>query len=245
MARLTNIQLESNQLQGHIPAALGNSSVLQDLSLNDNALTGQVPSELCAIESLISLTVDCEAVVCSCCQDCGVISSNITTSTMSPTEQSSQGATDSPSAPTSMSSTSMTTLDDEESSNTTTIPPTPCHQVESIRECFEREEAIELTMVNCDAGDGDVLAFYRLRDVEDSSFLRNPLFWEPTCGETACTGTITEETLTFEGFRSQKLDDMPWPLQREEYVLMLLRFVGGGSMRVMAESGPFSVDNRC
>lgn len=92
MSALTWLDLSQNQLKGPIPPTLGQLSSLSQLTLSDNSLTGEVPSELglatnlarfqisgndelrgtipseiCALDSLEALTVDCSTMSCDCC----------------------------------------------------------------------------------------------------------------------------------------------------------------------------------
>lgn len=54
-ARVTLLDLRSNQLRGEIPASLGELASLEWLTLSDNQLTGRIPPELAALTKLESL----------------------------------------------------------------------------------------------------------------------------------------------------------------------------------------------
>jgi hypothetical protein len=64
--------LESNRFTGTVPSELGRLSLLGDLKLTSNSLTGGVPIEVCDLTGgrLQSLFVDCNEVVCTCCNNC-------------------------------------------------------------------------------------------------------------------------------------------------------------------------------
>ena len=72
LTSLTEIRLESNNLEGPIPAFWGFLS-LEELTLFQNeGIVGPVPAELCTLVEggrLDSFIVDCD-VGCTCCTDC-------------------------------------------------------------------------------------------------------------------------------------------------------------------------------
>jgi hypothetical protein len=60
---------------GTVPSELGKLSHLWFLKLEVNGLTGGVPIEVCDLVQtgpgrLQTLTVDCNEVVCTCCESC-------------------------------------------------------------------------------------------------------------------------------------------------------------------------------
>jgi hypothetical protein len=223
LSSLTVLQLDTNQLQGPLPVDLGRITTLKELSLEGNDLSGNVPSDVCLLgESLLTVTVDCDRVQCTCCEPCNVTS---VTTTVSPTMEATGQASTPPSS---------------------TIAPTDeCHEIEALSSCFVIGQAIELTLFQCNRRGDEILALFRVKDV-DRNTLRNPLIWESTCQESRCHGVIAEGSLSFDDSTSMVLDGTPWPLPDEEYVLMLLEFLGEeGSFRVSAESEPFKVTNMC
>lgn len=54
-SRVTGLDLSGNNLDGTIPADLGNLTSLQSLNLGENNLTGQIPSELGQLSNLVQL----------------------------------------------------------------------------------------------------------------------------------------------------------------------------------------------
>ena len=59
---LAECKLGQNEFEGGVPASLGESSALIQLTFEGNELTGEVPEEICALTetgSLESLTADC------------------------------------------------------------------------------------------------------------------------------------------------------------------------------------------
>ena len=56
--RVTGIHLNHNNLQGTLPAELGNLTHLKTLNLTNNRLTGNIPSALGALDSLLTLQLD-------------------------------------------------------------------------------------------------------------------------------------------------------------------------------------------
>ena len=56
--RVTELELDSNDLVGPIPAELGNLTRLKDLDLSKNELTGPIPPELANLSNLTSLDVN-------------------------------------------------------------------------------------------------------------------------------------------------------------------------------------------
>ena len=216
LSSLTVLQLDTNQLQGPLPADLGRLTTLNELFLEGNDFSGNVPSDLCVLDSLVTMTVDCDRVVCSCCEMCNATQGPTVQDTLETTE----GQSGSPA-------------------------PTECHEIEALQSCFDRGQAIELSLFNCNRRGDEIFALFRVRDVDQTS-LRNPLIWESTCQESLCRGVITEGALSFDDSTSMILDGTPWPLPDEEYVLLLLEFLGQeGSYRVSAESEPFEVTNKC
>ena len=56
-----------------MPSELGSLSLLGDLKLDSNMLTGVLPDEVCDLTAggrLQGLFVDCNEVVCTCCNNC-------------------------------------------------------------------------------------------------------------------------------------------------------------------------------
>ncbi|MEE9464029.1 MAG: leucine-rich repeat domain-containing protein [Candidatus Neomarinimicrobiota bacterium] len=58
LANLTYLYLGSNQLSGPIPAELGNLANLTQLNLSSNQLSGSIPAELGSLDNLTSLCLD-------------------------------------------------------------------------------------------------------------------------------------------------------------------------------------------
>ncbi len=56
--RVTELSLNNNSLSGTIPSELGSLSNLQELSLNRNSLSGTIPSELGSLSNLQELSLD-------------------------------------------------------------------------------------------------------------------------------------------------------------------------------------------
>lgn len=52
------LTLENNQLSGALPSELGQLSRLVVLSISGNVLTGVLPTEICAVPSLVTLQVE-------------------------------------------------------------------------------------------------------------------------------------------------------------------------------------------
>jgi hypothetical protein len=68
--RLIELHLHNNQLTGEIPTTLENCGDLATLQLEGNNFAGvSVPPQVCALDDLTSLSVDCgdDKVSCSCC----------------------------------------------------------------------------------------------------------------------------------------------------------------------------------
>lgn len=95
LQRLEALVLEGNQLTGTLPFFLGDLTNLNELNFGHNALTGTIPFEIMDLQKMVNLTldrnnltgsmppavcnylpflevakVDCEEVVCSCCEGC-------------------------------------------------------------------------------------------------------------------------------------------------------------------------------
>jgi Leucine rich repeat len=258
LSSLTLLNLQSNRFQGQLPQSLGSISNLQNLSLEGNAFTGQMPSVVCDIGSLVAVTVDCEAVDCSCCQNCQ-------DPTISPTAAATMGTprptvriTAMPTVRiTAMPTVRITAMPTMAAMTATTMPsasrPPPtlsnpdndCHDVKVVGGCIEQGQPIALSTFICDPiPEADVIALYRLSDMKGNS-MRDPLIWQSPCGLYDCHGTLTEGRLWFDGFQSQPLDDLPWPLPNEKYILLLIRFVRKDSIEIIAESRPFEVTDVC
>ena len=68
--------LDDNSLTGTLPTELGLLKNLEYFSITGNELTGNVPNEICDITEsqgggfLQTLDVDCESVDCDCCLYC-------------------------------------------------------------------------------------------------------------------------------------------------------------------------------
>ncbi len=124
-------------------------------------------------------------------------------------------------------------------------PGSDCHDVNVVSGCFEPGQPVAFSTFICDpTPEADVIALYRSSDMKDNN-LRDPLFWQSPCGTTDCDGSLTEGSLRFDGFQSQPLHDLPWPLHDEKYILLLIRFVRKNSIEIIAESRPFEVTNVC
>jgi hypothetical protein len=71
--QLVELHLNDNALSGRIPSELSELSSLGQLSLHNNGLSGEVPSGVCANKDasleFLSISVDCRRVDCNCgCQ---------------------------------------------------------------------------------------------------------------------------------------------------------------------------------
>jgi hypothetical protein len=62
--------LDANQLTSTIPTELGQLTALTYLYLQDNDLSGTFPSAMCQFPYVIRPLVDCDEVVCGCCDNC-------------------------------------------------------------------------------------------------------------------------------------------------------------------------------
>ena len=65
---LSFLYLDNNQLTGPIPSDLGNFPSLTVLDAHANRLTGSVPEGVCQLVSsgILSVEVDCDEVTCDC-----------------------------------------------------------------------------------------------------------------------------------------------------------------------------------
>jgi Leucine Rich repeats (2 copies) len=65
---LSFLYLDNNQLSGSIPSDLGNLPALTVLDIYSNRLTGAVPEGVCHLVSsgILSVEVDCGEVTCEC-----------------------------------------------------------------------------------------------------------------------------------------------------------------------------------
>ena len=74
LSSVREMYLYKNNFVGTIPSALGLLTNLTRLEMHNNNLSGTVPQELCdlvAMGILVTLTVDCDKVICTCGCDCG------------------------------------------------------------------------------------------------------------------------------------------------------------------------------
>jgi len=71
LTKLTSIDFSHNNLRGEIPEGLASISELETLKLQYNKLVGTFPEGICSGGS-VSFQVDCDAVSCSCCENCMV-----------------------------------------------------------------------------------------------------------------------------------------------------------------------------
>ena len=65
--------LDDNKLTGTLPTELGKLKKLKSLELDTNQFTGSVPLEVCSLkenELLETLAVECDEVMCTCDCDC-------------------------------------------------------------------------------------------------------------------------------------------------------------------------------
>jgi hypothetical protein len=58
--------------------------------------------------------------------------------------------------------------------SSTTAPTDECHEIEALSSCFETGQAIELTLFQCNRRGDEIMALFRVKDVDRHS-LRNPL----------------------------------------------------------------------
>jgi Leucine-rich repeat (LRR) protein len=70
--RLRSLRLAGNRLSGPLPASLASLNRLAEIRLEDNDLTGAVPSEVCDVwyEELPTVYADCGEIDCPCCNFC-------------------------------------------------------------------------------------------------------------------------------------------------------------------------------
>ena len=68
-----HLDLSDNKLQGTIPFEMSNLKLLTNLELDSNALTGNMPFAVCSqLPFLENAVVDCDDVVCWCCEGCTI-----------------------------------------------------------------------------------------------------------------------------------------------------------------------------
>ena len=61
LVNLENVDISSNALAGAIPSEIGDLQKLQSLDIGENTnLKGNIPAEVCQIESLTELNADCD-----------------------------------------------------------------------------------------------------------------------------------------------------------------------------------------
>ena len=64
------LDLSSNRLSGEIPSTLGQLVQIQNLKIERNDFTGDVPLELCFTDHDPIVRADCREVSCPCCTEC-------------------------------------------------------------------------------------------------------------------------------------------------------------------------------
>ena len=70
LTQLKFLSLNGNQLDGTIPSSLGQLTQLNFLYLHNNTqLSGTIPSVLCTLSTGITIPIDCDNIVCTCCLD--------------------------------------------------------------------------------------------------------------------------------------------------------------------------------
>ena len=62
--------LDQNMLSGTIPTEFAGLEELQVLNLSSKNLNGEIPQDVCKLEDLERLIVDCFAINCHCCAEC-------------------------------------------------------------------------------------------------------------------------------------------------------------------------------
>ena len=72
MTNLETLWLNNNMLTGTVPSEIGRMTNLRSLYLRNNPLTGTMPEEVCAL-NLENLEVNCDEVDCNCCTNPGCI----------------------------------------------------------------------------------------------------------------------------------------------------------------------------
>ena len=75
LQQLVRLQVNENRLTGSIPSQLGNLPGLRQAHLHLNQFTGDVPIDLCDAANMISLQADCAPIdnapnPCLCCTAC-------------------------------------------------------------------------------------------------------------------------------------------------------------------------------
>jgi hypothetical protein len=74
LSDLRQLYLFSNKLSGVVPPELSQMRNLNAMGLENNDLIGEVPKDVCAIETLRDVWADCGGdtpeVVCTCCTTC-------------------------------------------------------------------------------------------------------------------------------------------------------------------------------
>jgi len=248
------MDLRSNQLAGTVPLKFMELFALEEIHLVDNALTGVVPVEMCAL-SFTVFSIDCQEVQCDCCTSCDndftdrpTFSPTTKNPTVSPTATPSGSPTQTPTVATPSPTIAPTTMEPTRAPSVTeapterpTLQPTCTDSIQVEKECYAPGEEIVATFRNCDAKGNDWIGLYD--EGSDPDELRSPHLWVWSCGDQNCFGEVTEGSVVF-NFQAQGASE--WPLDRDPYqVYIARRGVSGGPYQSFAWSEPFEVSNKC
>jgi hypothetical protein len=225
--------LESNYLTGEVPII--NSTSLAIVSLEQNALTGTVPEQICSIP-FVEITADCGEIFCDCCLECSNSTSNgnpaVTINTTLPTDDT-----------TSVVKPDSTFFDPV--SNPTNAPET-CNSITTGTDCYTKGMIIDLMINNCDAQEFDRIGMYP--DVPGVDIdLPDAIFWVMSCGsDHSCSGVLADGSIYLENRPPEQLGFAPWPLDEGSYRLHLIRVAATGLVTPLAASDSFRIaDNKC
>jgi len=67
LVQLEKFQLSGNSLSGLIPSEITNMVKMEDVRLNTNDLSGSIPYSVCKMDPVPAIAVECEEVICRCC----------------------------------------------------------------------------------------------------------------------------------------------------------------------------------
>jgi hypothetical protein len=236
------LNLEDNRLTGSIPSHLEQLYGLSSLELSFNNLYGTIPDRLCESKDLENLSADCVAVSCYCCTDCGNPNARVPTTppTASPTLQTASPTQAPP--PTAKPTTSPT----GRLSPSPTSLPTQCQSsIEVEASCVVQGVPFLVDFVNCEALEDDWIGIYpSYVDADDLGM--SPVLWVWSCGNQGCRTPVRRGNVTFTEEHVAEGSNGMWPLDESDYKAFLIRRNPGGPYAAHATSEVFEIrKNSC